>query len=286
MKKQNQYKTDYDFLKPLLDRPDLEPDPTFIISLRKKIIKNNNSKFRLPSNLNFIGVGFLAILTLSLLIYTFDFGDHSTGTVNLGTNKKGFSRMSYQSMSEIGKSPLFESGSDTMIGEKGRLGFSYDDGEILRFYPDKTQKYIWYFWGEEQEFDGALKFIGTHENDEKQKVVYGGDFYKANNGADRQVHTSMNLPKSGMWRLDAYVGDKLFGTVFVKVHTQSKKESDVLLKDVDEFKEFLEKKEGFYEQVNEKMKKEGYDYSIAGMINSKDDIRLNIIVPNNTKNLS
>lgn len=116
------------------------------------------------------------------------------------------------------ESPLFESGSDTMIGEEGRLGFSYDGGEILRFYPDKTQKYIWYFWGEEQEFDGAIKFIGTHENDEKQKVVYGGDFYKANNVADRQVHNSMNLPKSGMWKLDAYIGDKLFGTVYVKVH--------------------------------------------------------------------
>ncbi|PUB05905.1 hypothetical protein [Paenisporosarcina sp. OV554] len=116
------------------------------------------------------------------------------------------------------ESPLFESGNHTMLGEEGRLGFSYDDGEILRFYPDKTQKYIWYFWGEEQEFDGALKFIGTHENDEKQKVVYGGEFYKANNKADRQVHTSMNLPKSGMWRLDAYIGDKLFGTVYVKVH--------------------------------------------------------------------
>ena len=225
MKNQNHYKTDYDFLKPLLDRPDLEPDPTFIISLRKKIIKSNNSKFRLPRNLNFIGVGLLAILTLSLLIYTFDFGGHSTGTlVNQAFKEPGFGVENDVDKSIEGdwkESPLFESGSDTLIGEEGRLGFSYDDGEILRFYPDKTQKYIWYFWGEEKEFNGVLKFIGTHENDEKQSVVYGGDFYKANNKADRQVHISMNLPKSGMWRLDAYIGDKLFGTVFVKVHTQS-----------------------------------------------------------------
>lgn len=31
----------------------------------------------------------------------------------------------------------------------------------------------------------------------------------------------------------------------------------------------------------EEMKKEGYNYSIGGMIYSKDDIRLIIIVPNN-----
>ena len=61
----------------------------------------------------------------------------------------------------------------------------------------------------------------------------------------------------------------------------SQKESDVLLKEVDDFQELLEKKGGFYEQVNEEMKKEGYNYSIAGMIYSKDDIRLNIIMPNN-----
>ncbi|MDX1807455.1 MAG: hypothetical protein R3267_10565, partial [Paenisporosarcina sp.] len=45
--------------------------------------------------------------------------------------------------------------------------------------------------------------------------------------------------------------------------------------------ELLVKKGGFYEQVAEEMKKEGYTYSIAGIIYSKDDIRLNIIVPNN-----
>jgi hypothetical protein len=33
--------------------------------------------------------------------------------------------------------------------------------------------------------------------------------------------------------------------------------------------------------VAEEMKKEGYNYSIGGMIYSKDDIRLIIIVPNN-----
>jgi arsenate reductase-like glutaredoxin family protein len=61
----------------------------------------------------------------------------------------------------------------------------------------------------------------------------------------------------------------------------SQKQYDVLLKEVDAIQELLAKKGGFYEQVAEEMKKEGYNYSIAGIIYSKDDIRLNIIVPNN-----
>jgi hypothetical protein len=61
----------------------------------------------------------------------------------------------------------------------------------------------------------------------------------------------------------------------------SQKQYDVLLKEVDDIQELLAKKGGFYEQVAEEMKKEGYNYSIAGIIYSKDDIRLNIIVPNN-----
>jgi hypothetical protein len=62
----------------------------------------------------------------------------------------------------------------------------------------------------------------------------------------------------------------------------SQKEYDVLLKEVDDTQELLAKKGGFDEQVAEEMKKEGYDHSIVGMIYSKDDIRLNIIMTNNT----
>lgn len=38
------------------------------------------------------------------------------------------------------ESPIFESGSYTMIGEEGHLDFIYDDSENLRFFPNKTQK--------------------------------------------------------------------------------------------------------------------------------------------------
>jgi hypothetical protein len=121
------------------------------------------------------------------------------------------------------ESSLFKYGNYTMIGEKGRLGFIYDDSEVLRFYPNKIQKYMWHFWGEDKEFDGKLKVIATQENDRKQITVLEGiDISGPNNGADRHTPSNMSLPKSGIWKLDAYFGDKLFGTVFVKVHKKQK----------------------------------------------------------------
>lgn len=74
------------------------------------------------------------------------------------------------------------------------------------------------FWGEEQELEGEVKITATHENDNEEIYVTGGGISGANNGADRHMPSNMSLPKSGMWKLDAYIGDRLFGSVYVKVH--------------------------------------------------------------------
>lgn len=119
------------------------------------------------------------------------------------------------------ESPLFESGSYTMIGEEGRLGFLYNDSEVDRFYPNKTQKYMWHFWGNEDELIGDIEVLGTHENSNEEIIVVPrkeNTFLSPNNGADQHSPTNMMLPKSGMWKLDAYIGDRLFGSVYVKVH--------------------------------------------------------------------
>lgn len=39
-----------------------------------------------------------------------------------------------------------------------------------------------------------------------------------NNGANHHIPTTMMLGKSGMWKLDAYIGDQFFGTIYVKVN--------------------------------------------------------------------
>lgn len=123
------------------------------------------------------------------------------------------------------ESPLFTIGNYIMIGEKGRLGFIYDNSEVLRFYPNKSQKYMWHFWGDDHEFEGKLKVVATHEDDNEQiNVIEGIDVGGPNNGADRHIPSLMSLPKSGMWKLDAYFGDKLFGSVFVRVYDETKGE--------------------------------------------------------------
>lgn len=121
------------------------------------------------------------------------------------------------------ESPLFESGGYTMIGEEGRLGFIYDDAEVVRFYPDKVQKYMWHFWGNEDELIGDFEVLGTHENSSEEIIIVPkgeNSSLSPNNGADNHIPTNMTLPKSGMWKLDAYIGNRLFGSVFVEVHKE------------------------------------------------------------------
>ncbi|MDN4608132.1 hypothetical protein [Sporosarcina highlanderae] len=121
------------------------------------------------------------------------------------------------------ESSLFTSGSYTMIGEEGRLGFIYDDSEVVRFYPNKTQKYMWHFWGNEDELIGDFKVLGTHEDSDEEIIIVpkiGNTYLSPNNGANQHFPTNMTFPKSGMWKLDAYIGDQIFGSVYVKVHDE------------------------------------------------------------------
>ena len=117
------------------------------------------------------------------------------------------------------ESPIFKVNDYQMIGEEGRLGFIYDNSEETKFYPDKTQKYMWHFWGNEDELEGELKVIAFHkESGEKITVLEGRPLAGPNNGADHHVPSNMSLPKKGLWKLEAYIGDQLFGKVFVKVY--------------------------------------------------------------------
>ena len=117
------------------------------------------------------------------------------------------------------ESPMFKVNQYEMIGEEGRLGFIYDDTDVTRFYPNNDQKYMWHFWGNEDEFNGELKVIASHkESGEQITVLEGRPLAGSNNGADHHVPSIMSLPKTGMWKLDAYIGEKLFGSIFVNVY--------------------------------------------------------------------
>lgn len=133
-----------------------------------------------------------------------------------------FTASGAQSKTEENKwkeSSLFNSGSYTMIGEEGKLGFIYNDSEADKFYPNKTNKYMWHFWGESSDLEGKeLKVVGTNNDNEQIDIFEGSIFNGPINGADAHRPSQMTLPSEGIWRLDAYVGEKLFGSVYVKVH--------------------------------------------------------------------
>ncbi|MYL64479.1 hypothetical protein GLW07_14065 [Bacillus hwajinpoensis] len=113
-------------------------------------------------------------------------------------------------------SDTFTSGSYKMIGDEGRLGFIYDEATILK--AGKPNKYMWHFWGAEEELDGRFKVIGTNQDTKEEVVVFEMDeLAGAHNGADAHTPSSMQLPSRGTWELDAYVGGDLFGTVVVEV---------------------------------------------------------------------
>ncbi|WP_245805803.1 DUF4871 domain-containing protein [Bacillus alkalicellulosilyticus] len=131
---------------------------------------------------------------------------------------------STESMEDEGwkESSLFESGSYTMIGEEGTIGFIYDDDMVSRFYPNKVQSYMWHFWGSEEEVTGNLLVTAIHETSGEEITVLRGRLKEGGslNGADQSMPSSMSLPKEGMWKLDAFIDEELFGTIFVRVHTE------------------------------------------------------------------
>ncbi|WP_246358977.1 hypothetical protein [Paenibacillus phytorum] len=98
------------------------------------------------------------------------------------------------------------------------MGFIYDHSDATSFYPNKKQKYMWHFWGKSEELQGPLKVTGSNEAGEHITVFEAKGVGGPNNGADAHMPSLMSLPTPGYWRLDAYFGEKLFGSVVVIVN--------------------------------------------------------------------
>ena len=120
------------------------------------------------------------------------------------------------------QSSLFEAGGYSMLGIKDKIGFIYEDNDIMRFYPNKEHKYMWHIWLGDNE-SGSFKVKATHQDTNEEKILIDVDSLGGpNNGADAHLPSSMSLPLSGMWKLDTYLDDVLFETIYVKVYEESK----------------------------------------------------------------
>jgi hypothetical protein len=98
------------------------------------------------------------------------------------------------------------------LGEEGRLAISNNP-----FIAGKQQKYMWLLWGNKNELVGkAFKVTATSQTGEEITVVesiLGG----TNWGATASSPSSVILQTKGQWKLNAYVADKLHGTLIVNV---------------------------------------------------------------------
>jgi hypothetical protein len=129
-------------------------------------------------------------------------------------------------------SPFFRSGTYDLQGVQGKIGL------LGGFKAGNANKYMWHFWGTKDELfrDKTFRVVGLHyESGYKSTALrrdgssikdqyvaipvedIQGGLGGSINGADAHMVCTMELPKPGLWRLDVYIGEHLFGSINVDV---------------------------------------------------------------------
>lgn len=112
-------------------------------------------------------------------------------------------------------SPSFRSGNYAMTGVEGRLGFIHPGW----FNANQPNKYMWHFWGRDEELTGDLHITAVKRNTSEIIDVFkvAGLRPSPLNGADAAIPTSMSLPSPGLWRIMVSINGQLFDSVIVEV---------------------------------------------------------------------
>ncbi|WP_054956266.1 DUF4871 domain-containing protein [Paenibacillus dakarensis] len=110
-------------------------------------------------------------------------------------------------------SPSFRSGVYEMTGVENRLGFIHPP-----FKANQPNKYMWHFWGSEEELNGDLRITAVKQNSSEIIDVFEGSLRTGKlNNADAALPTTMSLPTPGLWRLMVSIDERLYGSVIVEV---------------------------------------------------------------------
>ncbi|MFJ7183567.1 DUF4871 domain-containing protein [Lysinibacillus xylanilyticus] len=118
-----------------------------------------------------------------------------------------------------------------LIGEEGKVGFLVGSGkkgeaEEEKIIANKANKYMWHFWGDIDSIIGDFKVVGTDKEGKEHPVLVSGDdtvwqysntSISPNNGADSHIPSIMVFPISGLWKLEIYFNEKLFGEIVINV---------------------------------------------------------------------
>lgn len=124
----------------------------------------------------------------------------------------------------------FTSGNAEMIGIPNKIAIH--NGKIIE---GKANKFIWYFWGAEKEFEKMELTVIAIKKDsvEPTKALVVGVGTKSAtkvwslksyfpkvtplNGANAHLPSTIELPSKGLWSLNAFVNNQLFGQIIVEV---------------------------------------------------------------------
>lgn len=105
------------------------------------------------------------------------------------------------------------------IGDNGKLGI----GEYGPFIAGESQKYMWHFWGDEKTLLKPFRVVGISKDSDTKTTLF--ELPKATmlgpvNGASHSLPSTLTLPEPGLWKLEAYFGEELFGSVIVLVQNK------------------------------------------------------------------
>jgi hypothetical protein len=111
-------------------------------------------------------------------------------------------------------SRTFKFGEHTMIGQPSKLGIIE-----ATFIAGKQQGIHWFFWGDQSELvKGTFKLIAQKRGLQPIILVENSAIAYGTKGAEAQVPMLLTLPSDGLWKLNVYIDNKLYGSVVVKVY--------------------------------------------------------------------
>ncbi|WP_199777652.1 DUF4871 domain-containing protein [Lysinibacillus sp. FJAT-14745] len=110
-----------------------------------------------------------------------------------------------------------------LIGEEGKVGFLVGigkKGEVVeeKIIANKVNKYMWYFWGDKDSISGNFKVVGTDKEGKEHPVLVSVDdtVWQYSNTFSH-IPSNMMFPTSGLWKLEIYFNEKLFGEIVINV---------------------------------------------------------------------
>ncbi|KQX54419.1 hypothetical protein [Paenibacillus sp. Root444D2] len=121
-------------------------------------------------------------------------------------------------------SPLFQSGSYHLQGEKGKIGLLSPGG----YKVNTPNKYMWHIWKQGEPLQGKKFRVEavSVETGEKRQVLLQDNALVGEmnwpgtvpiNGADAGFPALMRFDDAGVWRLNAFIDERAVGSITVEV---------------------------------------------------------------------